>query len=195
MRLQEDMWIDFGSLSMEEAISLIEPFSESKIKNALEEIKSNSATGPDGSTAFFYKSFWNKWRLVEMFGKFYNGELNLSRLNYGLISLIPKLKKVNNIKQFRPIYLLGVDYKWITKVLTKRLTLVADSVVSKTQTSFIPGRNILEGVVILHETKHELNRRKKKGVILKLDFEKAYDKVSWFFLLEVLEREKFLENG
>jgi hypothetical protein len=60
MRLQEDMWIDFGSLSMEEAISLIEPFSESKIKNALEEIKSNSATGPDGSTAFFYKSFWNK---------------------------------------------------------------------------------------------------------------------------------------
>jgi hypothetical protein len=129
-----------------------------------------------------------------MFGKFYNGELNLSRLNYGLISLIPKLKKVNNIKQFRPIYLLGVDYKWITKVLTKRLTLVADSVVSKTQTSFIPGRNILEGVVILHETKHELNRRKKKGVILKLDFEKAYDKVAWFFLLEVLEREKFLEK-
>jgi hypothetical protein len=55
---------------------------------------------------------------------------------------------------------------------------MVDSVVSKTQTTFIPGRNILEGVVILHETMHELNRRKKIGVILKLDFEKAYDKVS-----------------
>jgi hypothetical protein len=87
-----------------------------------------------------------------------------------------------------------VDYKWVTKVLTRRLASMADSVVSKTQTSFILGRNILEGVVILHQTMHELNRRKKKGVILKLDFEKAYDKVSWFFLLEVLERKKFPEK-
>jgi hypothetical protein len=55
---------------------------------------------------------------------------------------------------------------------------VADSVVSMTQATFIYGRNILEGVVTLYETMHELNRRKKKGVILKLDFEKAYDKVS-----------------
>jgi hypothetical protein len=105
--------------------------------------------------------------------------------------LIPKLKEANNNKQFRLICLLGVDYKWITKVLTKRLTTVADSVVSLTQTTFITGRNILEGVVILHETMHELKRKKKKGVILKLDFEKAYDKVSWPFLLEVLERKPF----
>jgi hypothetical protein len=74
--------------------------------------------------------------------------------------------------------LFGVNYKWITKVLTKRLTSVADSVVRMTQATFIYGRNILEGVVTLYETMHELNRRKKKGVILKLDFEKAYDKVS-----------------
>jgi hypothetical protein len=53
-----------------------------------------------------------------------------------------------------------VDYKWITKVLMKRLTAVADSVVSMTQTAFIPGRNILEGVVILHETMHDLKRRR-----------------------------------
>jgi hypothetical protein len=121
---------------------------------------------------------------MEMFENFHKGKLNLSRLNLGLISLI-------NIKQFRLICSHGVDYIWITKVLTKRLTTVVDSVVSKTQTTFIPGRNILEGVVILHETMHELNRRKKIGVILKLDFEKAYDKVSWPFLLEVLERKIF----
>jgi hypothetical protein len=48
---------------------------------------------------------------MEMFQKFYLGELNLSRLSYGLISLIPKLKEANNIKQYRPICLLGVDYK------------------------------------------------------------------------------------
>jgi hypothetical protein len=45
--------------------------------------------------------------------------------------------------------------------------------------------------VILHETMHEMKRKKQKGVILKLDFEKAYDKVSWPFLLEVWERKQF----
>jgi hypothetical protein len=78
-----------------------------------------------------------------------------------MISLITKLKEANNIKQFRPICLIGVDYKWITKVLTKRLSLVADSVVNMTQTTFILGRNILEGMVILHEAMHELKRKKQ----------------------------------
>jgi hypothetical protein len=128
--------------------------------------------------------------MLEMFENLYNGELNLSKINYGLISLTSKLKEANNIKQYKPIYLLGVHYKWFTKVMTMRLTTVADSNIGKTQTTFLPGRNILEGVVILHETLHEM-RRKRKGIIMKLDFEKAYDKVSWPFLMEVLERKNF----
>jgi hypothetical protein len=71
-----------------------------------------------------------------------------------------------------------VDYKWFTKVLTRRLTAVAEPIISKTQTAFLPGRNILEGVFILHETLHEMRRKNIKGIIMKLDFEKAYDKVS-----------------
>jgi hypothetical protein len=55
----------------------------------------------------------------------------------------------------------------------------------------LPGRNILEGVVVLHKTLHEMRRKKGKGIIMKLDFEKAYDKVSWPFLMEVLERNFF----
>jgi hypothetical protein len=54
-----------------------------------------------------------------MFRKFHRGELNLSRLNYGLISLIPKIKEANNTRQYRPICLLGMDYKWFTKVLLR----------------------------------------------------------------------------
>jgi hypothetical protein len=44
--------------------------------------------------------------------------------------------------------------------------------------------------VVIHETLHELRRKKRECIILKLDFEKAYDKVSWSFLIEVLERKK-----
>lgn len=105
----------------------------------------------------------------------------MRRLNYGLISLIPKIKEASNIRQFRPICLPNVSYKIITKVLTHRLALVAAKVISDSQTAFVPGRYIIEGVVILHEIVHELQKNNEKGVILKLDFEKAYDKVQWSF--------------
>jgi hypothetical protein len=56
------------------------------------------------------------------------------------------------------------------------------------QPSFIPGRFILEGVITLHEILHELRISKSEGIILKLDFEKDYDKVRWSFLIEVLKQ-------
>jgi hypothetical protein len=121
-------------LSESEAESLIKPFSEQEIKAALDDMKTNSGPNPDGLPIKFYKCFWNQVRepVMEMFNKFYVGGQNLSILNYGLISLIPKLKVANNIKQYRPICLLGVDYKWFTKVLTRRLTAVVEFIISKT---------------------------------------------------------------
>jgi hypothetical protein len=107
---------------------------------------------------------------------------------------IPKLKEANNIKQYRPICLLNVDYKWFTKVLTMRLTPYAEKLISNTQTAFIPGRYILEGVIILHEIVHELRVTKMKGVALKLDFEKAYDKVHWYFMMDVMKKKNFPEK-
>jgi hypothetical protein len=62
------------------------------------------------------------------------------------------------------------------------------------QITFVPGRNIMEGVVILHETIHEMHRKKMNGVILKLDFEKAYDKVKWEFLQQMLKMKGFLKK-
>ena len=90
------------------------------------------------------------------------GHLDLWRLNYGVIILIPKIKLPNNVKQFRPICLLNIIYKIITKVLTMRLTKVASRVISNFQTTFIPDRNILDGIVILHETLHSLEMQKER---------------------------------
>ena len=70
---------------------------------------------------------------------------------------------------------MSVIYKIITKTLTLRLIAVAGKVISPFQTAFIHGRNILEGVMILQEVLHELRGTKSAGVIIKLDFEKAYD--------------------
>jgi hypothetical protein len=70
-----------------------------------------------------------------------------------------------------------MSFKVFTKVRTNRATDFAHKVVWPTQSDFILGRNILEGVVVLHETTHELHRKKIDGVLFKINFEKAYDKV------------------
>jgi hypothetical protein len=63
-------------------------------------------------------------------------------------------------------------------MMVNRMTGIASDLISPSQTAFMPGRNNMEGVVILHEIIHEIHQKKMSGVILKLDFEKAYDKVN-----------------
>ena len=70
-----------------------------------------------------------------------------------------------------------MSFKIFTKVATVRINSVAEHLISPTQIAFMRGWNILEGVVILHETVHELHRKNLSGVIIKIDFEKVYDKV------------------
>jgi hypothetical protein len=75
--------------------------------------------------------------------------------------------------------------------MTNRMALVAQKIIRPSQTAFLSGRNIMDGAIILHETMHELHRKKLDGVILKLDFEKAYDKVNWTFLQQILRMKGF----
>jgi hypothetical protein len=70
-----------------------------------------------------------------------------------------------------------MDFKGFSKSLNNRLIPLASKVIGANQTGFINGRNILEGVLVLHEVVHEMKRSKGKGLILKIDFEKAYDNV------------------
>ena len=95
--------------------------------------------------------------LMAMFNDFHKGELPLFHLNFGTIILLPKKEDACKIQQYRPICLLNVSFNFFTKVATNRLTGVAQKVVKPTQTAFMPGRHILEGVVVLHETIHELH--------------------------------------
>jgi hypothetical protein len=77
------------------------------------------------------------------------------------------------------------------KVTTIRLNTMLDHVVQPSQIAFMQGRNIHDGVVVLHEAVHELHTKKLNGVILNLDFEKAYDKFKWYFLQQTLRMKGF----
>jgi hypothetical protein len=74
------------------------------------------------------------------------------------------------------------------------MTRIASKLISPSQTTFMPGRNIMQGVVMLHETIHEIHQKKMSGVILKLDFEKAYDKVNQEFLNQTLRIKGFSDK-
>jgi len=160
--LMEAQNLDIPQVSPEENDILISPFTESEVRDAVFQMEHNKAPGPDGFSAEFYQVFWGviKDDLLSLFANFHREALDLHSLNFGIITLIPKVNNAIKIQQYRPICVLNVSFKIFTKVGTKRLSLVAKKVVRPTQTAFIPGRNIMEGVVILHETIHELHTKK-----------------------------------
>ena len=153
----------------------------------------NKAPVPDGFPAEFYQAFWDliKDDLMAIFVEFHNGILPLYSRNFGILTLLPKKDNMIQIQQNHSICLLNVSFKIFTKVSVNRLMQVADKIIRPTQSAFMPGRYILEGVVILHETLHELHKKKMNGVILKLDFEKAYDKIKWSFLQQMRRMKGF----
>jgi hypothetical protein len=143
------------------------PYSEDEVKKAIYQMEHNKAPGLDGFPAEFYQTFWDtiKSDRLDMFSVLHPGQLELFLLNFGEVKFLPKVNEAESIQQFRPICLLNVSLKIFTKVATVRLNIVADHVVQPSQTAFMQGRNILDGVVILHEAVHELHTKKLNGVI------------------------------
>lgn len=124
-----------------------------------------------------------------MFKDFHEGELNIYRINFALLTLIPKENNARHMSKFRPLSLLNCSYMIFTKVLNNRLAKIIDRLIGSNQTAFIKGGYILDSVVTAHEVIHSVYNSDKKGCVLKIDYEKACDKVSWdFFLLEVLRK-------
>ncbi|GJW01256.1 putative RNA-directed DNA polymerase, eukaryota, reverse transcriptase zinc-binding domain protein [Tanacetum coccineum] len=108
--------------------------------------------------------------------------------NSSFFTLIPKVNNPTLITDFRLISLIGIHYKIIAKILANRLSKVIDKIVSKEQSTFIAGRQILDGPIILNEIIEWHKKRKKQLLIFKVDFEKAFDSISWKYLDHILDR-------
>ena len=108
--------------------------------------------------------------------------------------LIPKRGRVEDLKDFKPISLTRSIYKLIAKVLADRLKKVMNKLVNSAHNAFEEGRQILDASLIANEVIDSMLKKKEKGVLCKLDIEKAYDKINWNFLTVVLGKMGFKEK-
>lgn len=117
-----------------------------------------------------------------------NGGAILVGLSEVLLVFIPKIEHPQSITQFRPLSLCNVTYKVITKLITNRLKEVLGELIAPTQSSFIPGRQMTDNVIICQELIHSMRRKHghKGAMVVKLDLAKAYDKLEWPFIQDTL---------
>lgn len=186
----------FRKLSPIIASDLEKQFDEGEIVSAIKGCSSLKAPGPDGFNFSFVKKGWvfMKPLLLQFFSEFHtNGKLTKG-INSTFVSLIPKVDCPTSFKEFRPISMVGWVYKVLSKVLANRLKIHLHYIIGESQAAFIGGKQILDGVLIANEVIHSWKNNSQGGLILKIDFERAYDCVSWDFLLDLHTKMGFGEK-
>ncbi|KAK9174651.1 hypothetical protein WN944_029688 [Citrus x changshan-huyou] len=161
------------------------------VKEALFEMHPDKSPGPDGMNPAFYQTFWHNIGkdVVSACLSFIHSCSFPVGLNDISIVLIPKKQRPEVLSDIRPIALCNVLYKIVSKNLANRIKSVLDSVISKSQSAFVPGRAITDNTIVSAEIMHFLKKKRqgKHGVAtLKIDMSKAYDKIEWDFLQDMM---------
>ncbi|GFR74429.1 retrovirus-related Pol polyprotein from type-1 retrotransposable element R2 [Elysia marginata] len=162
---------------------------------ALKQLNNNSAPGPDGLTAEFYKFFWRALSkpLLESFKKSIQlSELSLSQRR-GIITLIHKGNNTprEDLNNWRPMTLTNVGYKILTKLLAIRLQKEIKNIINENQTGFIKGRNISSHIRLIDDIIKYASEENIEGMIVSLDYQKAFDSVNKDTILAALRRFNF----
>lgn len=115
--ISEHMWEPHERVSSIDNETLVCPFSLEEITKNLQNMRVNTAPGPDGFPVIFYKKFWPllSAQFTNLVNSFTRGEIDVKRLNYGVLALLPKVLGAENIRQFRPITLINVSFHLLAK--------------------------------------------------------------------------------
>ena len=181
----------FVQLSEGKMQELEKPFLEEEVVVAVKSMGSFKAPGIDWFQPVFYQKNWEVVgaSVTRFVLGFFESGVRPQLTNSALLILLPKVARPEKIAQFHPVSLCNVLFKIITKMMVIRLKSVISKLIGPAQASFIPGRLSVDNVVVVQEAVHSMRRKKgRKGwMLLKLDLEKAYDRIRWDFLTETLE--------
>ena len=168
-------------------------FTEEEILAAISGLNGDKAPGPDGFRLAFWSFSWDfvKDEVMGFFREFFEHNQFVKSLNATFLVLVPKGRTVEDLKDLRPISLVGSMYKILSKVLANRIKSIMGLIISQSQNAFVERRQILDAILIANEAVDSILRRKEKGILCKLDIEKAYDHIRWDFLLQIMERMGF----
>lgn len=140
---------------------LLHPIMPQEVDAAMHQLEGKTA-GLDGFTTMFFHTFWELikeevWLVVEESRTLH---WLLPSLNSTFIALVPKEENTRNLDKFRPIALCNVIYKVISKVIANRLKLLLPQLISPEQLGYVEGRQILDGIILMHEIIHSLKHSK-----------------------------------
>jgi hypothetical protein len=180
------------SVSSEENQEICALPSKQEILSTLSSIGSTKTPGPDGFTTLFYKKYWDivKHVVLRCVWNFFSTNHLLKEQNHTFIALVPKQLGPSSVSHFRPISLCNIIYKIISKILANRFKGLLHHFISPYQSAFVPSRSIQDNSILAHELLHTIKSKRGRGGLMavKIDMEKAFNRMEWSFLLAILHK-------
>ena len=173
------------------------PYSAVEIRDAFFSLPKGKAPGPDGFPVEFYTAHWKSVGsdMINAVSEFFRSGCLLKQWNATVLTLIPKKINATAISDFRPISCCNTTYKVISTLLASRLKQVLPQLISNTQSAFIPGRLMVENVLMATELVSGYNWKNiSKRSMLKVNLKKAFDSLEWNFIFLIMQALEFPES-